>query len=317
MSRLQSIIVAIVIASIIGGALGSGGIAAFSAEQEYKSAARAHEQAEADLESATENESALKGGVDKAEAELATLQAVLAERGNFSAQLERVRQGAATAVGKVDTAQWLERVIALQDEVVTIETDPARVAELTAQVSAEADGIEKAVADYDAEQKRQAEARSSSRSGGGGGGSSSSEGGSPAAVGGGGGSAGDAVSRARSVLAGLGGSWVQVESYDGACGSKTAMACAHSDGVISIRPDAAGLGSGQFNWMIVHEYAHQVQFQNWTGITSHSKYHDLFGGDMELLANCMASARGYTYGGRNCSQQMVDEAGAVWGGGFR
>lgn len=147
-SRTRSILIAVAIAVAVGVAEGTAGVAIFSAEHDYQAASKAHDEAKVALTELTEADEKLDTDITAAEQELRTLQAVLAERKKFSAQLERVRQGAASAVGKVETAPWLNRIAALQDAVVKITDDPAQVAALTEKVAHEGEGIERVVAEH-------------------------------------------------------------------------------------------------------------------------------------------------------------------------
>lgn len=298
-------------------------VSAHGAEQGRIAAAEAVQSAQYRVKAVQIETDYLTGEKANIEKQLAAAGEVLAKRQEFAKAVERVKKVSDSAVGKVVTAEWLGKVKDAQGKVITITDDPAKVTELTGVVVKQAEAIEKAVADYDAEQKRLAEERAAkeraaaqrTQSTGTGGNGSSRVTPPTASSNGGGGCGGDHIARGRAVLNSIGGSWVRLESFDGSCSGQNVQGCAYP-GVIKLRPDTAGLGNARFNWIIVHEYAHQIQFNNWNAITSHPTYHSMFGGNIELLANCMASAWGYTAHGHYCSPAMINAARPVWNGGF-
>lgn len=291
--------------------IGCGVVAASSLEVDYAAAEQLATTNTELASTADRIESDLRA-IAAADRETETLTAVLAEREGFTAAVARVRDAAAAAAGKVAVDEQVAQVQALGERMLAVTDDPAAVTALTAEVVAVAEGIEQQVAAYDEAQRPQSTGTWSSRGPGGASSTGAASAGS-APVGGGG---GDAISRARPILDSLGGSWVQLGLFDGYCSGVYTTGCSTS-GLIQLRPDTVGLGDAKFRWLIVHEFSHQVQLTNWNGITSHPTYDALFGGNIELLSNCMASAWGATAHGHSCSPQMIEEASYVWNGSFR
>ena len=299
--------------------IGCGAVAATSLEGRYAAAAEQLAATNTGLASAADRVEESLRAIAAAGDESETLTEVLAEREGFTAAVARVRDAASAASGKVAVDDQVAQVHALGERMLAVTDDPAAVAAMTAEVVSVAEGMEQQVAAFDEAQRAQAAASWSSagsgRSSSGGGATSSgspSTASGPTSTGGG----GDAISRARPILDSLGGSWVQLGLFDGYCSGVYTTGCSTS-GLIQIRPDTVGLGDAKFRWLIVHEFSHQVQLTNWNAITSHPTYYALFGGNIELLSNCMASAWGATAHGHSCSPQMIEEASYVWNGSFR
>lgn len=292
--------------------IGCGVVAASSLEVDYATAAEQLATTNTELASTADRIESDLRAIAAADRETETLTAVLAEREGFTAAVARVRDAAAAAAGKVAVDEQVAQVQALGERMLAVTDDPAAVTALTAEVVAVAEGIEQQVAAYDEAQRPQSTGTWSSRGSGG----ASSAGSAPAGSAPAGGGGGAAISRARPILDSLGGSWVQLGLFDGYCSGVYTTGCSTS-GLIQIRPDTVGLGDAKFRWLIVHEFSHQVQLTNWNAITSHPTYYALFGGNIELLSNCMASAWGATAHGHSCSPQMIEEASYVWNGSFR
>lgn len=122
---------------------------------------------------------------------------------------------------------------------------------------------------------------------------------------------GDWLGELRSILNNVGGGHIGLSEYDGNCGGGYSDACSSSNGEIFVTKTLASKSYGTKVWAMTHELAHQYQFKSWGSISSAPEYQNLFGGDIEKLANCMAVARG-NGGGISCSQAQIDWAGQIW-----
>lgn len=233
---------------------------------------------------------------------------LLDARAGFVTALGGASSALAAAAGKVDTTAQRDSIHLLQDAVQLERTDPATVIEATNTVVATTTVVTNAVAAYDAEQRRLEEerARAASRSSG----SRSGAATGPRLA-----STGSAYDRVRAALDRVGGGGVPLEQYDGACGSVQAAACALPSGVIRFTPGLAGWSEGRLHWAMAHELAHIRQFGIWGSIMNSAGYSSLFGGNIELLANCMAAQRGYGSANVSCSGAQLQWAGAIWTGG--
>lgn len=118
--------------------------------------------------------------------------------------------------------------------------------------------------------------------------------------------------RVRAALDRVGGSGVGLYE-SGSCAGGSAPACANSNGYIKYRADVAGWSEDRLNWAMAHELAHIYQFRVWGALNGSAGYHELFGGDPEFLANCMAVVRGYP-GSVGCDAEQQVWASAVWVG---
>jgi hypothetical protein len=115
----------------------------------------------------------------------------------------------------------------------------------------------------------------------------------------------------RTILNNVGGGHIQLAEYDGNCLGTWAVACAWSDGRITVNSSIASWSYGRKVWAMTHELAHQYQFAKWEAIQSSGTYQSLFNGDIELLANCMTVVRGVSWRG-SCSQAQLDYARTIW-----
>lgn len=221
---------------------------------------------------------------------------LLHARTDFVAALAGLTTAFAGAAGKVDTGAQRSAVVALQDQVTEERKDAAVVTAAAAEVRRVSDGVVKAVADYEAQQAALAAAARVTR------GAASAA--ATVAVGG--------YSRIRAALDRVGGSHVPLLAYDGMCGSVQAAACADSGGVILFTGAVAGYSDSRLHWVMAHELAHISQFGVWNAMTASPGYASLFGGDPELLANCMAQQRGYPSGTVVCSGAQLDWGAAIW-----
>lgn len=276
------------------------------AQGQLVSTDRALAQAVQDRSSVTAEHNAAAVELAAAEAELELLNQVKAARASFAEAALRFGEILVEVEGKVDADAHLERATALQTDALSNISDPPAIEALSESMRAESDDLLRLLAQHDAaEQARRSPSQHRDSS-------TPSRTAPPPAQDAP--ATGDALSRARPKLDALGGSWVELRTFDGSCGGRRSQACA-TPGVISLRPDTIGLSDRIFDWIVVHEYAHMIQFKNWNEITGHEKYQRLFGGDIEWLANCMASAWGQHAHHRTCSAEMLDESHAIWNTG--
>lgn len=277
-------------------------------EQEVTALRASVAEAEADVEGS-------KALLGTAVAELASLvsehdarQAVLDERGAFVKAVSAADAALTSAKDKLDVAGQREKVLAAQQAVLAERSDPEVVASQAAVVADLAAKITAEVKAHDERVASEAKARAAATN------SSSSAGSQSAAPNRGGGGGGNWFADMRQRLNAVGGGHVALSEYNGQCGGGFAVACSVAGGGIKVHPDIAGWSSSRKNWAMSHELAHQVHFQHWSAVGDSAGYRQLFGSNPELLANCMASARGYTDHGHSCSGEMVGWAGGLWSG---
>lgn len=212
-----------------------------------------------------------------------------------------------SASGKVDTTAHRAEVMRLQESVHAERSDSSVVILAAGAVDQTAATVRTAVVAYDAEQQRLAEERAAAAA-------RSSNRGPRVATGPRLPSSGEGYERVRAALNTVGGSGVALEQYEGACGTVSAAACARPSGVIQFTAGLATWSSGRLHWAMAHELAHIRQFAVWGALTRSAGYSSLFGGNIELLANCMALQRGYGSGNTSCSGAQLDWSAAIWNG---
>lgn len=225
--------------------------------------------------------------------ERADLDAVLAVRGDFVAELTALSEVLAKAEGKIDTTTHRAAAIASQDTVLAERDDPTAVTNATATIHALTAKVNDELGTWEAAHR-------------------------PAPVADGplwSGSGPDGYARVRAALDRVGGSAVGL--YESAsCAGGSAPACANSNGYIKYRADVASWDESRLNWAMAHELGHIHQFNVWGALNSSSTYQSLFGGDPEFLANCMALVRGYP-GSVGCDGDQQVWASAIWVGSVR
>lgn len=287
-----------------------------------------------------------KASLEKQNAELtATIEEqkkVLESRDNFLATLPPAREALASAENKIDVTNFKQQILDAQNVVATEKVNPTVVDEQAQKVTALTSEITAAVKTYDEEQARKQQQQQktentqtsrnntghtqpkntntnkNSSSGG-----NTNNGGSS-----GGGNTGPkqgstqnypGLEIVRQALNDVGGSWVSLGAADVVCSVDWAAACAHYGGYIEV--DTQYLGN-DYNWwypIMLHEYAHQVQFIHYDKYRNASGYHNLFGSDVEWLTDCMAMSvmPNYTSGyGYSCSQEQLNYAHGGWSGNF-
>lgn len=128
---------------------------------------------------------------------------------------------------------------------------------------------------------------------------------------------------ARRALDDVGGGAFRLSTADVVCESSTAVGCAGRDGTITIAHRVLGRGYGYLYQLMMHEYAHQVQFASEDRMKASPRYQALFVLDgvdpIEAAADCMAQARtempdvGYEYG---CSPEQLAWGQGAWQGAW-
>lgn len=225
------------------------------------------------------------------ETESADLDAVLAVRGDFVAEIAALGDVLDEAEGKIDTTVHIAAATATQDAVLAEHEDPAVVTGATATIHALTAKLNDELDTWEVSHSRVATSGVGSSS-------------DPAGY-----------ARVRAALDRVGGSGVGL--YESAsCAGGSAPACANSDGYIKYRSDVAGWDDSRLNWAMAHELGHIHQFRVWGVLNSSSAYQSLFGGDPEFLANCMALVRGYP-GSVGCDGEQQIWASAIWVGTVR
>lgn len=277
----------------------------FQNDEEITTVTSSLSSAEKDQASADAALAATETDLTAVAAEYETRKAVLAERSGFVAAVAAADAAFTSASGKVTVEEQRAAVIAAQNTVLAEASDPAAVTAQTATVADIAAKVTAEVAAYD-QRAAEAAARTSNaaRSTG------PSRAASPSAPVGG----GDWLADMRQRLNAVGGSHISLDVYDGWCGSVRAPACAYQGVGIKVSPDIANMTPARRNWAMVHELAHFSHFARWFDINNSAGYQQLFASNPEVLANCMASARGYSNHGHHCSTEMVNWAAGIWNG---
>lgn len=229
-------------------------------------------------------------------------QTVLGERAAFVAAVARADAAFTSAKGKVEVEDRRQAVIASQNKVLSERTDAGAV---SAQTTVVADIASKVEAEVKAHDERAATASRSVRT------PAPARSAQATAPSNGG---GDWFADMRQRLNAVGGGHINLVEYDGTCGGQFAAACSYSGGTIKVHSSIAGWSSARKSWAMTHELAHQSHFNAWNDINASAGYQQLFGSNPEILANCMASARGYSNHGHHCSSDMVNWAAGIWNG---
>lgn len=126
---------------------------------------------------------------------------------------------------------------------------------------------------------------------------------------------------ARRALNDVGGSWVDLRTADTVCSSGAAMACSSSNGHITVANRVMGRGYDFMYKLMMHEYAHQIQFLSLEELYASPQYAALFGhfgaAAIEAAADCMAQARtsmdGVGYG-MGCTDAQLEWGRKAWDG---
>ena len=124
---------------------------------------------------------------------------------------------------------------------------------------------------------------------------------------------------ARLALDAVGGLDIKLGAAPLVCGREDSMACAYPTGVILMVEDYADENYDFYYPVMMHEYAHQVQFKHGQELDRSSQYEQLFGRDGEWLADCMAASKipGYSSNYQyECSQAQKEYGAGAWKGLF-
>jgi hypothetical protein len=124
---------------------------------------------------------------------------------------------------------------------------------------------------------------------------------------------------ARKALDAVGGTDIMLGAAPVVCGREDSMACAYPTGVILLAEDFANENYEFYYPVLMHEYAHQIQYRNNDDMEYSQGYEELFGKDREWLADCMAAAKipGYSSNYRyECSSAQVAYGAKAWQGVF-
>lgn len=219
---------------------------------------------------------------------------ILARRAEFVAAVDEAEGVLARASGKVDTSADRERVLELQREVAQEREDAAAVEQAVGDVEGVVADVTRKVDAYDEALRLAASA--------GGRALAATDTSAPG------------YGRVRAALDRVGGVGVPLQQYGGACAGITAAACAAPTGVIYFSAEVASWSDARLHWVMAHELAHIRQFRIWGTLVSSAGYASLFGGDIELLANCMAQQRGYPSGNVWCSESQLSWSASIWQG---
>lgn len=255
---------------------------------------------------------------------------LLESRENFLAVLPLAKDALARTENKIDPAPYKQKVLDAQNVVAEEKTNPENINTQTQNVKNTVAEIDTALQTYDAEQDRARQEReqeqqsnnnrntetetetdngsysNNSDSGNSGGGSGPTQSASGLDV-------------VRQALNDVGGGWVRLGAAPVVCGVEWAVACADPSGYIEVDSDYLGRG---YNWwykIMMHEYAHQIQFPHYDQMVKSPTYQNLFGGNIEWAADCMAAARipGYYSGyGYSCNADQLNYGANAWNGNF-
>ncbi|UYO96515.1 hypothetical protein OED01_13010 [Microbacterium sp. M28] len=289
--KLRRVIAVAVAAGVLLGA----GLSARAAElegQREELLAQAGEVA-AQADAAEDRTHYLSGTIALAEDQRDALQALADARPAFVDQLTALAAAFENAQGKVDVSDERVAAVSAQQTVLAERRAPETIAAATATIQALTTKVDQDVAAWDRGQVA----------------SSSATGASWAASG------PDGYARVRAALDLVGGGGVGLFESS-SCAGGTAPACANSDGFIKYRADVATWSEGRLNWAMAHELAHIHQFRVWGTLNDSRAYRDMFGGDPEFLANCMAVVRGYP-GSVGCDPAQQAWASGIWVGAVR
>lgn len=259
----------------------------------------------------------LEAAVAEKDQKLASQEELLASREGFLAALDEAAALIAEAKPKVDVTAFYSIVSAEQEKVLAERTNPSVVTNATAAVRDAMNTLRAQVQEYDAEQRRIEDeksrqnidpneeppaADSASRDGGG---ASSEE-----AI----------LANVRAALNDVGGGAIRLDRADTVCDMAAAIACAYSDGHISVANRVVRNSKNYWMGPMAHEYAHQIQFNIYDALMASSTQASLFGTGnpgLENLADCMAKVRVPSWRGPylpECTGDQLAFASRVWNG---
>jgi hypothetical protein len=125
---------------------------------------------------------------------------------------------------------------------------------------------------------------------------------------------------ARKALDAVGGANILLGAAPVVCGFDNSLACAYPSGVILLAEEFTNEDYDYYYGVMMHEYAHQIQFKYREDLEYSEQYDVLFGKDIEWLADCMAAAKipGYSSNYQyKCSASQVTYGAKAWQGVFQ
>lgn len=259
----------------------------------------------------------LEAAVAEKDQKLASQEELLTSREGFLTALDEAAALIAEAKPKVSVAEFYSTVSAEQEKVLAERSNPSVVTNATAAVRDAMNTLRAQVQEYDEEQQRIEEEKSRQNINP----DEEPPAADTASSDGAGSSSGDAIlANVRAALNEVGGGAVRLEHADIVCDMATAIACAHSDGHISVANRVVRNSKNYWMGPMAHEYAHQIQFSIYGALMASSTQASLFGtGDpgLENLADCMAKVRVPSWRGPylpDCSGDQLAFAARVWNG---
>lgn len=125
---------------------------------------------------------------------------------------------------------------------------------------------------------------------------------------------------ARTALDQIGGPHIKLGSAPEVCETDTAIACAYPSGVILMKTEYLELDDNVLYSVLLHEFAHQIQFAHWNQMNASGGFYSLFDEDVEWMADCMAQSQGsyvtFSDHKKQCSEEQVDYGARAWTGDF-
>lgn len=124
---------------------------------------------------------------------------------------------------------------------------------------------------------------------------------------------------ARQALDAVGGVNIMLGTAPVVCGLDNSLACAYPTGVILFAEESANEDYDFFYAVMMHEYAHQIQYKHREKMENAAGYRELFQKDIEWLADCMAAARipGYTSNYHySCTNAQIEYGRQAWKGNY-
>lgn len=259
---------------------------------------------------------ALHDTISGLEVDLVAKSALLASREGFLANLAELHDTVVSAEGKINTTEAMGKAFEAQDLVYKEASSIEVVEQQQTLLKQETENLKEMLVAWELEQARQAaeEAQKNQPSATPKPSSSQKPVPPPAEPT----PPRDPLSTPRQALNDVGGSWVTLSSADMVCNMSRAVACA-TTGHITIATKYVNSSYGFWYDYMMHEYAHQIQFNNWGVMKASPFYQNAFNSDPEWLATCMAEHRkpghrtGYNY---SCSSEQMAYASRAWNNDF-
>lgn len=218
------------------------------------------------------------------------LNEIVANRSSFSKAYDDFKGALAAADGYFNTDDWLKQGNASFDIAMTEKVDPVKIVVEKEKLDSLTESI---FADVD-EYKRELTAKEKARSEGEG-------------------------TVAREAMNAIDPS-IKLTVVENACEREDVMACVTSFNPRNVQVTAQYSDANYDLWysIMMHEYAHVYQFENYSDFTGSKTVKNLFNSDPELHADCMAESRigeGYfsTYE-NSCTDEQLEAAAEAWDG---